>query len=219
MKKLYIYTLLIISMMSANVKAQGYFSENMFNHLAIGVKAGTPGLGVDLATTVGNHFQLRAGYSAFPSAKMSTTLALDSREGSSSSLTEKDYKFDGKLNFGSAKILIDYLPFKSSSFHITVGAYIGSSKIIKVNNTEDGSLMDITTYNNSVAEDQQLGVVLGDYLLKPNEEGNIESRIKVSGFKPYVGIGFGRAVPRKNRVGFMFELGCQLWGTPKIYTF
>ena len=49
MKKLYIYTLLIISMMSANVKAQGYFSENMFNHLAIGVNAGTPGLGLDLA--------------------------------------------------------------------------------------------------------------------------------------------------------------------------
>jgi hypothetical protein len=35
--------------------------------------------------------------------------------------------------------------------------------------------------------------------------------------RPYFGIGFGRAVPKK-RVGFMFELGAQLHGTPEIYT-
>jgi hypothetical protein len=32
-----------------------------------------------------------------------------------------------------------------------------------------------------------------------------------------VGIGFGRAVPRK-RLGFMFEMGAQFHKTPEVYT-
>ena len=39
----------------------------------------------------------------------------------------------------------------------------------------------------------------------------------VNGFRPYVGVGFGRAVP-KNRIGVQFELGVQLHGSPKLYS-
>ncbi len=77
--------------------------------------------------------------------------------------------------------------------------------------------MDIYNYNQTVPEENQIGVELSDYLLKPDEKGNVESSIQVNGIKPYLGVGFGRAVPRKNRVGFMVELGCQFWGTPKVY--
>ena len=40
--------------------------------------------------------------------------------------------------------------------------------------------------------------------------------MKVSGFRPYLGLGFGRLIP-KNRLGFRFELGAQFQGKPKIY--
>ena len=33
----------------------------------------------------------------------------------------------------------------------------------------------------------------------------------------YLGIGFGRAVPKTKRVSFACDLGVQFWGTPKIY--
>ncbi len=39
----------------------------------------------------------------------------------------------------------------------------------------------------------------------------------MSGTRPYLGLGFGRLVPQK-RVGFMFELGVQFHGTPKVYS-
>ena len=35
--------------------------------------------------------------------------------------------------------------------------------------------------------------------------------------RPYVGIGFGRIVPKK-RLGFSGELGVQVHGTPEVYT-
>jgi hypothetical protein len=204
---------------SLGINAQGYFGENMFNHLAVGVTVGTPGVGMDVATTVGDYLQLRAGVVTFPNSKMSTTLSIDSPEGVSYTGKASEIDVEGKLNMTDAKILVDYFPFKKSSFHITAGAYIGSPKIIKVYNKEDGALRDVTQYNATVTEDKQAGLALGDYLLKPDANGNVEGSIKVSAFKPYLGIGFGRAVPRKNRVGFMFELGCQFWGTPGVYTF
>ncbi len=42
--------------------------------------------------------------------------------------------------------------------------------------------------------------------------------IKVSGFRPYLGIGFGRPVPMNHRVTCNFDMGVQFWGSPKVYT-
>lgn len=38
----------------------------------------------------------------------------------------------------------------------------------------------------------------------------------VSGFRPYVGIGVGRAVPG-HRMGFQFDFGVMFWNKPKVY--
>lgn len=75
--------------------------------------------------------------------------------------------------------------------------------------------MDITRYNNA-NPDNMIGYELGDYLLTPDENGNVSAEIKTASFKPYIGLGFGRAVPKK-RIGFMFEAGVQFWGSPKLY--
>ena len=49
-----------------------------------------------------------------------------------------------------------------------------------------------------------------------DENGNVSGGLKVASFRPYLGLGFGRAVPRK-RLGFMFELGVQFHKTPEVY--
>ena len=136
------------------------------------------------------------------------------------------YGVEGKVGFTNGKILFDIFPFNSnkSSFHLTFGAYFGTSKIISVYNKELGSLGIVNTANRIIdaynaesnAGKGSVYAELGDYKnLGPDAEGNVDFSIKVSGFKPYLGIGFGRAVP-KSRVGFMFELGCMFWKTPSI---
>lgn len=125
------------------------------------------------------------------------------------------------MGFVNGKLLFDVYPFRRSSFFITAGAYFGSSKVIKAHNKEDGLLKDLANYNNDVdagvISGDKVGVELGDYLLEPDDNGNLDAYIKTASFKPYLGLGFGRAVPKTKRVGFMFELGCQFWGTPKVY--
>src|SRR5574344_208422 len=207
-------------MVSAAASAQGIFSENMFNHYSVGLTAGTPGWGLDAATTVGDLFQVRVGFTTIPNIKATADLDVSAYDQIPASYrpSNSTIKGEGKLNMTNFKLLIDIFPFKSSSFHFTTGFYAGPSKFVQVYNKEDGALRQITAYNATQTEANQVGIELGDYLLKPDAKGNVGGDIKVNGFKPYLGIGFGRAVPRTNRVGFMFELGCQFWGSPKVYT-
>jgi hypothetical protein len=73
----------------------------------------------------------------------------------------------------------------------------------------------ITEYNES-AEYGVIGAQLGDFMLTPNGE-QIKGFVKVKGFKPYLGVGFGRAVPKKTRLAFAMDMGVQFWSTPKFF--
>lgn len=145
----------------------------------------------------------------------------------------ESYDVEGKFGFANGKILFDIFPFTSNKFpfFVTVGAYFGSSNIISVYNKQEGSLNIVNSANEIINDyNKEFGYIaggaghinnvyanLGDYKdLGPDQKGNVEFNIKVSGFKPYLGIGFGRPVPKKSRVGFVFELGCMFWNTPKL---
>lgn len=143
-----------------------------------------------------------------------------------------DVLIDGKLNMNNFKFLVDIFPFKKSSFRITAGFYAGKSQFIEAYTTNcQNQLGAITYFNQNLAGQnysvtyqgqkysytfpEKIGAKLGDYLIEPNGE-QARAYLKVNGFKPYLGIGFGRAIPKK-RVGVAFDLGVQFWGTPKIY--
>ena len=138
----------------------------------------------------------------------------------------------GKLKNTTGHVLIDLYP-GGGSFHFTVGAYFGSDEFIDVYNKEDGFMKPITAYNEAIRNAAQypnvqqvvnqynlkmIGAELGDYFVTPNpaENGNVKAMAKVNGFRPYVGLGFGRAVPKK-RIGCQFDLGVQFWGKPEIH--
>lgn len=140
----------------------------------------------------------------------------------------------GKWSNTTWHFLIDVYPFGAAhSFHATVGAYFGPSEIVSLYNREDGFLQPINAYNKAYlyAQDasnpamkeivnkyQMIGAELGDYFITPNpaQNGNMNAYAKVNGFRPYLGIGFGRAVP-KNRIGCQFDMGVQFWGKPEVY--
>ena len=117
---------------------------------------------------------------------------------------------EGSIKRVSGELLVNYYPFKKGSFFLTAGAYFGGGTLLKINGHSD-ELKEL------VAEAGKAGVVIGDYTIPVDKNGNVSGGLKVSSFRPYVGLGFGRAVPKK-RLGVMFELGVQFHGKPDVYT-
>lgn len=135
--------------------------------------------------------------------------------------TEVDLK--AKMGLVNGKILVDYYPWShKSSFHLTAGAYFGSNKLVKVDGYLPQQTIDVmNTVNNYLAtqgvDDIFSTVVnIGDRAIDVNDlHGHVDAFIKTNSFKPYIGLGFGRAVPRK-RVGVQFDLGVMFHGKPKL---
>lgn len=199
--------LIAMSAISLSVSAQKELG--IFNTLSVGVSAGTTGIGVDVATPVTPHFAIRGGVSFMPGIKISTDVDVDLTDPNLGSYPT-NLDLEGSMSRASGELLVNYYPFLSSSFFVTAGAYFGGSKLVKI----DGHSDKLKEY---VDKGGNAGIVIGDQTIPVDKNGNVAGGLKVSGFRPYIGVGFGRAVPKK-RLGVMFELGVQFHGTPKVYT-
>ncbi len=96
-----------------------------------------------------------------------------------------------------AQIKADYHPFARSSFRITGGLGIQIKP------------------QYAVLGDSDTGLIIDDINIKPEDLGEVELRLNWWTVTPHLGIGVGRAVPRK-RVGLGLEAGCYYLGSPKI---
>lgn len=136
---------------------------------------------------------------------------------------DKEVDLKAKLGMTHGKILVDYYPWsRKSSFHITAGAYFGGSKLVKVDGYLPQNTIDVMNAANDWLEKNghtdriSTTVNIGDKDVDVNDlNGKVDAYIKTNGFKPYLGIGFGRAVPR-NRIGVQFDFGVMFHGKPKI---
>lgn len=207
MKKIiFLWAILSIGMMCSPVSAQKELG--IFNSLSVGVSAGTTGIGIDVATPVTPHFAIRGGVSFMPGISFDADVDVDLKdpkleENSSLNLT-------GNMKRASGELLVNYYPFLSSSFFVTAGAYFGGNKLLKVKGHSD----KLAEYVNG---GNQASIIIGDQEIPVDKNGNVSGGFKVSGFRPYIGVGFGRAVPKK-RIGVQFELGVQFHGSPKLYS-
>lgn len=230
MNRLIAIVLILAGMLTA--EANEPVDLNLLNHLSVGANAGTTGFGADLAFPVTRFLQFQAGFSAMPQFTSNHNLDLNasdyrSAEGTRVYIPADKIALQGKLHMMNGKILVNFYPIPVSGFHLTVGAFFGKSEVIDVYNRESGALMYITEANQEIEranailsaqgyeEQDYLGVTLGDYLLVPNESGDVKATFKTKGTRLYVGLGTGRAVP-KRRVGVKFDIGCMLWGKPEI---
>ena len=202
-KKLLVTNIVALTMalFSMPVQAQDKVKEfGIFDHLSIGATLGTTGIGIDVAAPVTEYLQVRAGYNFFSGFKYKD----DVKYRAKGQPTEKT-EIEGKNYLSTGKLLLDVFPFPKVPFHVTTGFYIGTDEIIKAENT-------IPVY----AFEEGEGLLIGDYIVGFDQDGFAKATIKVNKFRPYVGIGFGRAVPR-GRFGVSGDLGIQFWGTPKVY--
>lgn len=81
-------------------------------------------------------------------------------------------------------------------------------------------MLSIKGHSGKVAEYgptiKDYGINIGDYNIPFDDNGDIKGGVKVKKVRPYLGLGFGRLIP-KRRIGFRFELGAQFQGKPKVY--
>lgn len=172
----------------------------IFDHLSAGLTLGTTGIGIDVAAPITEYLQVRAGYNFFSGFKYKE----DVKYRAKGRATEKT-EVEGKIHLGTAKLLFDVYPFKNSMFHATAGFFIGTSEIITAQNN-----IPVTAF------DPGEGLLIGDYIVGFDKDGIAKATIKTNAFRPYVGIGFGRSVPR-GRIGVNGDLGVMFWGKPKLY--
>lgn len=213
MKKLFLFCfLLFISAANVQITAQENNEtpkgQGFFNSIAVGLGAGTTGINVDIAAPIGRYFAIRGEMNFMPGISYSDDVDVSILN----STNEQIYapiNVEGSLARTSGAILLNIYPFKSSSFFVCGGAYFGGSKLIKIEGHSD-ELQQL------VAEGENAGIEIGDYFIPVDKNGNVNGGLKVKSFRPYVGLGFGRAVPKK-RIGFMFEIGAQFHGTPEVY--
>lgn len=204
MKKL--FAILLVSLLGTQgIMAQKNTQDfGCFDHLGVGVSVGLDGIGLELATPLTDFAALRAGVAFWPKISYKTDVDINDNN----SLIENNVELEGTLNIFNFKLLADVYPFKGSSFHVTAGAYFGKEEVVSVTNT--------TSFIKDPAKYGKLGLKLGDYRITTDKFGNIQADAKVNALKPYLGIGFGRAVPKKHRVAVACDLGVQFWGKPRL---
>lgn len=214
----------IMILLASLAVAQGANAQlGILNHMTVGVDVGTTGIGADISMPVTRFFDVQAGFSIMPHFKYNTDVHLNLPGEINTYLPQpinfSEIPVQGKLKMINGKVMINFMPFVVSSFHVTVGAYFGGSDVIDVYNTNDGQLIAINQANQFIKDNNlpfdEIGLKLGDYLLTPDAQGNARATLRTKSFKPYVGIGFGRGVVKHKPIGFKFDLGVMFWGTPE----
>ena len=167
--------------------------------MAVGVDVGTVGAGFEIASPVTRFVTLRAGVSAIPQVKVREfTLPYSIRN------VQYSTTIEAKVNQLDGKLLADIYPFTKSGFHLTTGLYMGSPDFILLQNT--APLQGISRGE---------GIMVGNKLITPDNEGIVHINAKTAALKPYVGIGFGRPCS-DSHLNMAFDLGVQYWGKPTL---
>ena len=201
--------LLLLAIPCFTLPSRAQADLHILNHLSIGAEVGTMGVGIDASMPVTTFVDIQGGFTMFPRVEFNTSL------GTNRPVPGIDGKvrLKGKPLMKGGKVLVNVMPLPIlSSFHITAGAYFESDEALGLYNEEP--LSEMAAYN-ALHPDDKCGLTLGNYLLEPDAEGNIDVSFKVKPVKTYLGIGFGRGVP-KRRIGFKFDVGCLLWGKPTL---
>lgn len=206
---------------SANGFAQ--FKRTTFNHVGLNVGVGTEGINVGVAAPLSNFFEVEAGVSVLPSVlKIDADVDLD--VDASLDIQGQQVRIPDEMNVKAdfsrtaVNVKANVYPFGGNSkFFVSGGFSFGGAKIAKLSGQSDDlkNLIDrYPAYKQQILE--SVSVNLADYNIKFDDNANIRGDIRCNNFRPYLGLGFGRLVP-KNRLGFRWELGCQFMGSLKVY--
>jgi len=211
--KAFLKTILFITLFTLSANASAQTDKMIFNHLGVGVHASTTGFGFEAATPITRFVTLRGGVSIMPGFSFNTDV--DGSVNISESGVNREVPFsmdiDGSLKRVQGSIIFNVYPFAGlNSFYIGAGAYFGGNDLVKIS----GHSNELAEYGISNGAGY---VEIGDYHLPVDRNGNVNGSLRVNAFRPYIGVGYGRAVPKK-LLNFGVELGVQFHGKMKVYT-
>ena len=225
MKKLMMVAVILLTSVGS-VMAQNEYKRGIFNHVGLNVGAGTEGISVGLAAPVTSFFEVEAGVNVMPSFKLSGDLDVDVNTSSLPQVPNVQYPpeatihAEGSFDRTTFNVKANLYPFGGGSkFFIAAGLSIGGEKIAEVN----GSCDQLRNFSQSLPSQelknqfrQAVSANLAGYNLQFDENYNVQGDIRCKKVRPYLGLGFGRLVP-KNRLGMRLELGCQFMDKLKVY--
>jgi hypothetical protein len=167
--------------------ATAEMSARPFSRVGIAVTAGTGGIGLQLATELSDHFNLRASGSYF-----SYNL----------NLTTDGYQVNGRILTRNANLSLDYFPFHNG-FRISPGVTLDNG------NAVHGTVL--------VPPGQSFDLGDGTYTSDPNMPvtGAVALSFghKVA---PSITVGWGNLVPRRKHLSIPVELGFEYIGAPLV---
>lgn len=206
--------------------AQKEYKRGFLNHVGINVGAGTEGVSVGLAAPVTGFFELEAGVNVMPSFKLSGDLDVEVNTSSLPQVPNVQYPpestihAEGSFDRTTFNVKANLYPFGGGTkFFIAAGLSIGGEKIAEVNGSCDELRQVSQKLPTQELKDQFRQAVsanLAGYNLQFDENYNVQGDIRCKKVRPYLGLGFGRLVP-KNRLGMRLELGCQFMDKLKVY--
>lgn len=223
-----LFDILMLALAVLPLRAQ---DNNVLKHASLSAGISTTGITADAGTMLTDYVSIRAGVEFMPGFKYSTHLKLtqvnQTKDVDVEKLPESSrrVKVQGTLHNSTCHALLDIYPSRESKFHLSVGAYLAiKDKVVTVVNTESELLKQVADLNARRGAYAavplsygQVAAKMGDYNIMPDDEGNASAFIKVKRVRPYVGVGFGRAVPGKSGMNCQVDLGVQLWGKPHVY--
>ena len=199
MKRIVLLFVIICSVLVAYAQSGDNNEYGFLKHLDASVTMGTTGLGLDVATPMGEYTQLRAGFSFMPHIhyKMTFDVQVGDNVAESDSKFQKlsgvlndftGYEVDNKIDmigvptFYNFNLLVDVFPFKNNKhWHFTAGFYWGNSKIGKAYNTTEDmtSLMAVGLYNTiyDKVKAGELYIKYGDAEIYPDIQPEMEQKI------------------------------------------
>ena len=239
MKRLFVLSL--ATLFTLGISAQ----ENMepFRHVSVGIEAGLHGVGIEVATPVLPSLVLKAGYNWFPSSELiNTDVSADTKDLKQAqedwtTLTTYEFqnKFDdeaiisagAQVGLSNFKLMLNWYPFKSSSFYLAGGFYFAPKDDdkpflrISGNTTANdwAALQELREQTKNQGVDYDISLEIGNEkyaIMEKDGQGYLQADYKVDPLKYYVGFGFGRSIPNK-RVGFQFELGTMIYHVNGFY--
>ena len=194
--------------LSSNASAQSSTEFGVANHVALGVGVGTEGIGIDAAVPFTKYLQARVGVNFIPKINVNTTADVSGTVDGQSFDGQMDIK--GKFSRTTFDVKLDCYPLgASNAFFVTAGVVFGGSDLLSISGHSD----DLAQ---KVQQAGELGIEIGDYQIPVDKNGDVSGGVRVNKVRPYVGLGYGRLVPKK-RVGARIEIGAQFQGTPKVY--
>ena len=223
-----IAAMMLLLPLAAQEKEQS--DMRFLKHLTLGGEVGTMGIGLEVATPLRPNIRLRAGIVALP---FTTVFAYDTHDDLLKLVSAKGNSYDymvardelkEKLLRIEGKVLVDFYPKSGSWFYFTAGAYIGNMDQWHMKGEVDPVYARaVSVVNAYLPEDDKMRLL--SCSSSPNyyseaevgSDGKIDYSYRVLPVKPYVGIGFGRMLP-KRKLGCHFDLGILYRGRWKVHS-